>query len=501
MILRQNPKNPCQLLQQRSDGGWEVIFDLSRCNFDFLSSTFGNNNSDKRCNLASMLTEITLPDGMEAILSARENTPLPVDVEALTSTLAAIAAAIPKIPPLLFGSLLTLAAATAIAAFMQSRNTALIRSQLDNAYWLDVKRQLYCTLPDSGILTHDVLNSVAQAIIDNIPNKAEVNQLIAESLRGLPNETAQQISLVGATYEGNSNGCDNCLSDCHLLGIYPNAQPVQIAPNVWRLKVESQSEFVGYAGLYRLPYLNSCCRITQVQVVTPPTPLTGLTILGAFFRCSESVEAYFSSLDSIVGQCVNSFSLVSSTPFEINVTLSESCEDTIGCQLYAENYGLLEALPSDANGDYLLRSLDPRPLPETGGFRRYRLLSDSSCCTLQYIPLVNNDLGQQPTKLRIYECGAGDAYTEYDSSNPAHASVFEDFRSGRLCFNSFAIAPASDTFYLIKVRLRQCDPNCQTVTVLGATDWTNAAAVTAVNLTQGVCSAVDFLEGIRPEIR
>jgi hypothetical protein len=133
-----------------------------------------------------------------------------------------------------------------------------------------------------------------------------------------------------------------------------------------------------------------------------------------------------------------------------------------GCQLYAENYGLLEALPSDANGDYLLRSLDPRPLPEAGDFRRYRLLSDSSCCTLQYIPLVNNDLGQQPTKLRIYECGAGDAYTEYDSNNPADASVFEDFRTGQLCFNSFAIAPASNSFYLIKVRVSKCpEVNCE----------------------------------------
>lgn len=161
-MLRQNPANPCELQQyNESTGRWDTIFDVSLCKDS--GSTPGADGAVKRCNIASFLTEILLPDAMESSLSAKETLS---SVSGFFSVLLGI-----------FASFAT--GGTAILLFSASGGTALgnlllgmdagnVRLQLTNQFWLDVKRQLFCALPDDGVLTQAVLESVAQAIERNI---------------------------------------------------------------------------------------------------------------------------------------------------------------------------------------------------------------------------------------------------------------------------------------------------------------------------------------------
>lgn len=140
-MLRQNPSNPCQLLQEvpEGSGNWIPVFDVSLCNPQYLNGTPGLNNQTKRCNIASMLVDVTLRDAVEAELTAKESTS---GLLGLISTLTALSVSITGLSTL--GVLLLgTAGVSTVANFLIGADTAQIRTQLTNAYWLDVKQALY----------------------------------------------------------------------------------------------------------------------------------------------------------------------------------------------------------------------------------------------------------------------------------------------------------------------------------------------------------------------
>ena len=54
-----------------------------------------------------------------------------------------------------------------------------------------------------------------------------------------------------------------------------------------------------------------------------------------------------------------------------------------------------------------------------------------------------------PLKVCVYDCDGNE--TEY-----TEASDIGRFFAGEICFNSFALAPADNSFYLVKVRVSDC---------------------------------------------
>lgn len=137
-------------------------------------------------------------------------------------------------------------------------------------------------------------------------------------------------------------------------------------------------------------------------------------------------------------------------------------------QLYAEvSEGYLEALPAQPNGDFILNSIDRLPLPGVDGYRRYFLGNSSNCCQIEKLEFSSGVTGQLPAKVKVYDCDGNE--TEYTTTNDIN-----NFFAGNICFNSFALAPATDSFYLIKVRLTDCEDDgewCYTFDADGLEDW------------------------------
>jgi hypothetical protein len=234
-MLRQNPYNPCQLLHEdpEGSGNWKVIFDLGRCNPNYIGSTFVGNDETKRCNIASLLTEVTLPDAAQAILAAADQS----SPDSFWASLFAVFAAFATPGGVISVVLLTAAGRLYIFGLLTLQDISAIRAQIDNAYWLAVKQQLFCSMPDNGILTPQARQVMADSL-NNIPNKERANSLVASILTGMTDETAQNVSVIGSLYDGSMNGCADCLPANQLLARNPESQLIPLGLNRWKLKVD-----------------------------------------------------------------------------------------------------------------------------------------------------------------------------------------------------------------------------------------------------------------------
>jgi hypothetical protein len=104
--------------------------------------TMPNLTSLDKTNTASYLAEVILPPLLEASLVAKERN---INALSLASTLSGILSIIPAVA----GAAFAASGATAILSSIGATETWDIRLQADNTYWLEVKRQIHCTLPDS----------------------------------------------------------------------------------------------------------------------------------------------------------------------------------------------------------------------------------------------------------------------------------------------------------------------------------------------------------------
>jgi hypothetical protein len=169
----------------------------------------------------------------------------------------------------------------------------------------------------------------------------------------------------------------------------------------------------------------------------------------AIVRCGENREDYLDTLQALEGACFSEFTIYSTAPWEIDVTVIECSGLTIG-QLYAEVVeGQFQALTADPNGDYVLNSLDKVPAPDTEGFRQYFLGDTNHCFQLEKRPFSGGYYGSLPAKVRVYDCDGNETvYTDAIDTGR--------FFAGDICFNSFALAPADNSFYIVKVRVSEC---------------------------------------------
>jgi hypothetical protein len=440
-----------------------------------------------------------LPDTTEKVLTAREDSVAPYNLVAI---LTGLVGSIPGLWPEVAFALFTLAGAEAIGSLFYQMDVNAIRLEIDNQYWFDLKKELYCALPEDGALTPETLKKLAWAV-SNVPDKYRANQVLREAILGLSPEIAARASLTASLYEGDSNGCDTCRSSCELIPLDNKSQLIELGPNQWTLKVTEPSDVdqLLKTGNYQAAFADSCCQITvdTVRIIpTPgnPPPVDPTSVIEAFFLTDGKTDIaqaeLVTNLMTVNNKPFSSFriSTVWIYDFEVDVTIT-NCEPpppplTVP-QLFVRNsLGNLQGIQPDVNGDYRINYLTNPPIPDANGFRRYYLRNAASCCILKRQPIDGSgDLGIIPTQLRVYACGAGETYTEY--SLPNDAAAISDFWSGETCFNSFALAPG----FVSKIRLWSCDAE-ELVTVVFAT---NSSSVSETGSTHSVQVVLSLASG------
>lgn len=471
-MLRQNPLNPCQLQQYNSTNEqWDVVFDLALCNPSITPSTLGTNGTLKRCNVAALLTEITFPNAMDRVLSLRDNVS---SIGSLISGLVSVAASFfalfpvtePVVIPLLGGTTVTATATTLLIL-----DTGATRNEIDNAYWLAVKQQFFCVIPDDGILTRQILNSMANSL-NNIPNKPLANELLAALIRGFSDTAAQYASAIGAAYSGNNEGCDDC--SALIVGRTEYSQAISLENNRWKLKVNSRpNEYLFYRGVYDIGYNNKCYSIQIDEIINEPE-FTGSPSL-RLRRCGQTNDELYPIIQSLNHQCISRFEIISIQPFEFNITLNDDCNIN-ACRLYAEvAQDYFEALSIEADNTFILSSTDRLPF---GLLKRYYLNKEIGACSVVLVPFSEYIPGRLPVRVIVYDSGENE--TEYTTQVD-----IERFFNAEICFNSFALEPANGDFYLVKVRLSPCIsvsseicvvPNANNCGQLGCVSWDSLIA-------------------------
>jgi hypothetical protein len=368
--------------------------------------------------------------------------------------------------------LLSASGGFSIADFLIGKNAGDIRLQANNQFWLDVKRQIFCALPDDGVLTSTVLESLAQAIERNISTSPDANQLVASILRGMTSEAASRAAIVGAVYEGSPNGCDSCFPSCQLTPLDNDSLLADLGQDRWKLEVTSFSPDTGYyVGRYRLPYNHNCCALTIEQIITAPTPIPGETIVYALVHSCDQPIPVRIPLSSLSGQCVNEFAIISNSPFELDVSLTDCQEEPEepACQIYFEKLGSRVYLSPNAEGVYLLYSSsygNNAPQPDAEGFSHYHL---TDCCGFEVVPTNDTSYGVIPTTVRTFDC-AGNP-TDHTIQNSSDLLAL----NGR-CVQAVAFKPA----YYVALRTTACTPVTDTVAFETASSATQEGATHTV---------------------
>lgn len=176
------------------------------CDCGMPTETPGDDGEDKRCNVASYIADIILPDLVDQLLTQQESI---AGASALLAVILGIVAAVATGP----AGLAIGAGISGLIGTILTLDTAACRAELTNAYWLEVKCRLFCAMPEDGRLTAAVLSLLADTLKD-IPGYPQSNAYVYGILQNLNPDFAGQASALGALYAGN---CDICeCDDCPL---------------------------------------------------------------------------------------------------------------------------------------------------------------------------------------------------------------------------------------------------------------------------------------------
>jgi hypothetical protein len=177
------------------------------------AETPGEDTYDKKCNIASYLVDLVLPDLVDQTLDQQE---LAGSVSALLSFVLGVVATIAAGPAgFAIGS-----GIAGIIATLFAVDNATIRAELDAQYWEDVRCRLLGSVPLDGILTPAALEDMALSV-ENIANKPNMNQFLPALLRNFTGGFAAQVSVLGALYEGDCSLCP--VEDCGFTGLFDDS--------------------------------------------------------------------------------------------------------------------------------------------------------------------------------------------------------------------------------------------------------------------------------------
>jgi hypothetical protein len=295
--------------------------------------------AEQRANISSYLTEVLLPDSLEAKIREQE-------IPLLGTTLVgAIAGALVTLASGSSAAILGGAAIGAVIPELLNENLGKFlypfsgtsaRIQADNFYWYLVKRQIFCNLPANTADINDTLVArIAREIENIVPydgndfgSKTSVNQFLSAILRSIPvDELRNVIEVAAQRWVGNRNGL--ALPEVSPGCLTPNIALIPVISDTGRIpfseKVSTNTWYIGasVAGSYRwrTPFPNQCFRIDGVIAAQPPI-LNPTLPLVTYAKCDGTFGAV-NDLTNLVGVCFRDLEIVSGVPFNLYLTISE----------------------------------------------------------------------------------------------------------------------------------------------------------------------------------
>ena len=178
---------------------------------DTVTETPGEDGPAKACNLATYLSEFALPDLVNETLSIREQH---ATLYGILGGLIALVAAPFTGGTSAAGYIAFGGGVVGLAGALQTINPADCRSEADNAYWQEVKCRLYCELPEDSVIDRNLLSNIV-SIINGIPNKPNINGLLAEIIPAVHDDAIRVWSLMGSNYNGDCSNCPSCGGWCY----------------------------------------------------------------------------------------------------------------------------------------------------------------------------------------------------------------------------------------------------------------------------------------------
>jgi hypothetical protein len=292
-----------------------------------------------KTNIASYMTDILFPDLLEESLLAKQAN---LSEQQTTSAILGIVASVPGLQPLATGGFLIGGGIALLMSLFTAAEIDTIRGQANETYWLEVKRQLQCALPDSYTDIAWLRDRIARAVENVVPFngrdikvRTQANKVLAQAIRIIePQVFNVTLNYAKTCWQGNENGLRACDEACipqyapvpfdfYNTGLLAGAE--QITSQVWRLSVNTPT-IPGsvYQGAWRLPFAEDCRKVVSVLTVLPPVapnqmPLAYLTGCSG----SEPNTRFAQNLEQMTDQCFNTLRIESQQPFDLYVTIDD----------------------------------------------------------------------------------------------------------------------------------------------------------------------------------
>jgi hypothetical protein len=218
-----------------------------------------------KTNIASYMTDILFPDLLEESLLAKQAN---LSEQQTTSAILGIVASVPGLQPLATGGFLIGGGIALLMSLFTAAEIDTIRGQANETYWLEVKRQLQCALPDSYTDIAWLRDRIARAVENVVPQASRIIE---------PQVFNVTLNYAKTCWQGNENGLRACDEACipqyapvpfdfYNTGLLAGAE--QITSQVWRLSVNTPT-IPGsvYQGAWRLPFAEDCRKVVSVLTV------------------------------------------------------------------------------------------------------------------------------------------------------------------------------------------------------------------------------------------
>jgi hypothetical protein len=287
-------------------------------------------SSQDKTNITSYMIDVKLPDVLEESLRAKQAN---FSIQQTISAVSGIFAGIPGLQPFAAGGFLIGGGVSLLMSLFTAAEIDTIRGQANETYWLEVKRQLQCALPDSYTDTAWLRDRMARAVENVVPFNGrdiklstQANNVVAQAIRSFEPQAFDIILNNAKTcWQGDENGLRACDPAClptlalvpHDVTDSPLGYSYQISANTWLIGSNQSGIFS-----WRAPYADQCYRIDGNTLVEPVgggnTPFTYITVI----KCDGTTEILY-NLTDLSGKCFHEIDIASNTPFSLYLTISE----------------------------------------------------------------------------------------------------------------------------------------------------------------------------------
>jgi hypothetical protein len=473
MIINGFKQEKCTLYYRDENNTWIPFAKLDNCNDAYSGFTIPN-GKQKRCNIATFLAEQALPDAVQLVIKAQEDA---INTGAAISggaTLIAFLATI--IAPLTGGTTLFVldaiagmstyaSGASAVVSAIGSADLSQLNVEINNQYWAEVRKKLYCAIPSNGVITAPVLYALGKEI-EKIPDKPNANPVLSGIIAGINPEVMAYYFQLGSLTESDLSSCE--LSGCQAcqLEIYPNNGTLEYssATNIWRIvSTNTPNAGTSYRTTLQLPLETQTCVVRAFRVISGTvenvrwSTQARVNFMAGIFSDSEYASG---SYNDIIGQYFNSIEISSTTPFEVHLELGEEPLPNEQKFLYLDppavtNRRFINPIRIDPDAFIFGILSGVEPQPDSEGWHHYYLENETDCALLDVIPMEANvtppDYGWSPQMVNVWQTVGQEPlllpnFPTSADNNPI--SFYHVALKGK---------------YLLKIRVKSCEVNTPVV--------------------------------------